>query len=64
MVKSDDGVRPSSGPRQVFDLAVAFLALPGAFFAVPLTGFATGLPFDAASSRADSRDLIRAALLR
>ena len=58
----DDGVRP----RQAFDLAVAFLALLGALVAVPLalTGFATGLPFDAASSRADSRDLIRAALLR
>ena len=55
--------------RQAFGFAAAFLPLPAALAELalaplPLAGVAAVPPFDAASIRADSRDLIRAALLR
>ena len=47
------------------ELPLAELPLPELPFAeLPLAGLATVPPFDAASIRADRRDLIRAALLR
>lgn len=67
-------LKASSRRRQAFGLAAAFLPLPAALVELPLaplalaplplTGAAAVPPFDATSIRFDSRDLIRAALLR
>ena len=80
MVREDDEEERLPTPRrQTFGLVAAFLPLPAALAALPfaelpfpglplaelpLAGLAAVTPFDAASIRADRRDLIRAALLR